>query len=247
MGGALAHTPELLKWNLPMTVRVLVTGFSIFPGAPHNPSERLIRMLEERRPDFGAEAVLETALFETSYQAAPRRLAEIGRSCPPDIALHFGLARTANGFRLERSARNLVSSPLPDAVGYIPEAPRICDGPDSHASSLPLDAIREALAAKRIPAEFSDDAGGYVCNFTFYHSLGGLTPGFRPPMAGFIHIPYLEDQVARIPDSELLPRLSEEMLWEGALVIIRMCIAAFAQPATGEANTTSHPAKATVA
>lgn len=216
-----------------MAIRVLVTGFSIFPGAPYNPSERLVRLLDERRPDFGEFVELETALLDTCYKTVPRRLAEIGLSRPPDIALHFGLARTANGFRLERSARNRISSPLPDVTGYTPGLGDFCDGPACHGSSLPLEAIHAALAARGIPAEFSDDTGGYVCNFTFYHSRGGLVAGFRPEMSGFIHIPYLDHQVARVAESAKLPRLSEDMLWAGALAIIETCASSLAVASRG--------------
>lgn len=211
-----------------MTIRVLATGFSVFPGAPYNPSETLIRLLEERRPQFGPGVVLETALFETSYKTVPDRLAEIGMRCPPDIALHFGLAKTARGFRLERSARNLVSSLSPDITGLIPGQGVICEGPDSHNSSLPLDTIHAALTERGIPVEFSDDTGGYVCNFTFYHSRGGLVAGFRPEMSGFVHIPYLDWQHAEMGDTVELPRLSEDMLWSGALAIIEACVSSFA-------------------
>lgn len=217
-----------------MTIRVLATGFSIFPGAPYNPSETLVRLLEERRPQFGPDVVLETALFETSYKTVSERLAEIGLRCPPDIALHFGLARTARGFRLERSARNLVSSLVPDITGLVPGPSAICEGPDSHGSSLPLEAIHAALTGRGIPVEFSDDTGGYVCNFTFYHSRGGLVAGFRPEMSGFVHIPYLDYQLAEMADAAHLPRLSEDMLWSGALAIIQACVSALAADHAGQ-------------
>lgn len=211
-----------------MTIRILATGFSVFPGAPYNPSETLMRLLEERRPQFGPGVVLETALFETSYKTVSDRLAEIGLRCPPDIALHFGLAKTAKGFRLERSARNLVSALIPDITGHIPGQGVICEGPDSHISSLPLEAIHSALTDRGMPVEFSDDTGGYVCNFTFYHSRGGLVAGFRPQMSGFVHIPYLDWQLAEMADAAELPRLSEDMLWSGALTIIETCVSCFA-------------------
>lgn len=211
-----------------MTTRVLVTGFSIFPGTPYNPSETLVRLLEERRPHFGPDVFLETALFETSYKTIADRLAEIGQRCPPNIALHFGLARTANGFRLERSARNLVSSPLADITGHTPAPGAICEGPDSHGSSLPLERIYDALTARGIPTEFSDDTGGYVCNFTYYHSRGGLVAGFQPELSGFIHIPYLEEQIHHVADSDKPPRISEAVLWTGALTIIKTCVSIFA-------------------
>ena len=59
------------------------------------------------------------------------------------------------------------------------------------ASSLPLDAIHEALGRASIPVEWSDDAGGYLCNTVFTLSAAHVCDGLRPVMAGFVHVPPL--------------------------------------------------------
>jgi pyroglutamyl-peptidase len=210
----------------PPRTRVLVTGFSVFPGAPVNPSERLVQLLNERQPELGRGASLEAALLGTDYQTVGKVMSAIGRSRHPDVALHFGLAREARGFRLERAARNRVSRARPDVAGYLPPDDLICQGPDSYASSLPLDEIASQLAALDLPFEISEDAGEYLCNFTFYNARAGRFENFRPAMCGFIHIPYLDHQLQSVPGGETLPRLSEEQLWSGAVAIIAACVSA---------------------
>jgi pyroglutamyl-peptidase len=209
-----------------VTVRVLVTGFSVFPGAPANPSERLVELLDERRPDFGGGMSIETAVLPTAYGRVGEMLSVIGGSRHPDIALHFGLARTARGFRLESTARNVLSCAMPDVDGFVPPAGRICEGPDSHASTLPIAAILSELEVLGLPAELSENAGDYLCNYTFYSARAGRFSGFQPEICGFVHIPYLDHQLEQIPESEALPRLSEDQLWRGALAIIETCVAA---------------------
>lgn len=209
-----------------MPLRILVTGFSPFPGAPVNPSEELVRLFQQREPRFGEDIELDALLLKTSYAAVGETLASIGETQPPDIALHFGLARSAKGFRLERVARNVVSCASPDAVGYLPGDSTICVGAEAIESTLPLADIHRALTERNIPVEYSDSAGDYVCNFTFYSALGGLFGRFNPRMCGFIHIPYLGHQLRQVSDSEALPSLSEENLWQGALLIVETCIAA---------------------
>ncbi|MCK5746416.1 MAG: hypothetical protein KAH44_09375, partial [Oricola sp.] len=36
--------------------------------------------------------------------------------------------------------------------------------------------------------EWSDDAGGYLCNYVFFHSAAGLCRGLPAPMSGFVHV-----------------------------------------------------------
>lgn len=82
--------------------RVLVTGFSLLPGAPVNPSERLVRMLGERRPDMGGDVRIKTMLLQTAYMSVGTTLSKIGRARHPDIALHFGLAKAPRVFVIRR-------------------------------------------------------------------------------------------------------------------------------------------------
>jgi len=209
-----------------MPLRILVTGFSPFPGTPVNPSEELVRLFGERRPDFGRDVEVEAILLATAYGAVTETLTAIGRERPPDVSIHFGLAQRANGFRLERIARNLVSSTSPDAAGRLPPEDRICRGAETIATALPLTEIHARLSVLGIPVEYSDSAGDYVCNFTFYSVAAGLIEGFSPRMCGFVHIPYLDSQLALVPGDAALPSLSQETLWRGAVAIVETCAVA---------------------
>ena len=60
-------------------------------------------------------------------------------------------------------------------------------GPDALAATLPVDAIVKTLTEAGFAAAASDDAGGYVCNATFYRSLHADPEGKR--LVGFIHVP----------------------------------------------------------
>jgi pyroglutamyl-peptidase len=215
-----------------MALCILVTGFSHFPGAPVNPSEVLVRLFQQRRPAFGAEVELAAVLLQTSYAAVRTKLTAIGATRSPDIAVHFGLASSAGGFRLEGVARNLVSRTSPDAAGHVPGDGTIHCGNDTVDTSLPITEIHHQLSARHIPVQYSDDAGAYVCNFTFYSARAGLFGAFDPKMCGLVHIPYLGSQIQVVPGSENLPSMSEETLWAGALSILDTCIAAVARNST---------------
>src|SRR4051794_36580357 len=55
-------------------LRILVTGFGPFPGAPHNPTQALVaRLVKLRRPAF-AEVELSSHIFPVTYKAVDREL-----------------------------------------------------------------------------------------------------------------------------------------------------------------------------
>lgn len=205
--------------------RVLVTGFEPFPGAPFNPTKWLVGRLRETPPAIADMGAFRAEVLPVSYAAVGPRLSEIGRAFPPDIAIHFGLARDCGGFRLERIARNRLVPLHADNAGHRPDAGPICAGPESFASSLPLDAIQQALSADGIPAEWSDDAGGYLCNAVFTLSLARAAPGFSPRMSGFVHVPLVSPMAD--PADNAPCAFDAAALLRGAELVVRCCVAAF--------------------
>ncbi len=197
--------------------RILVTGFSVFPGAPVNPTEALAGILNDE-PPAGVEA-FRADVLAVEYATIADRLSAIGREFLPDIAIHFGLARECSGFRLERLARNSHDGARPDQSGALPLATRVCAGPDRLASTLPLDTIAERLRGARLPVEWSDDAGGYLCNTVFTLSAAHACDGLRPVMAGFVHVPPLKEAE---PDHDAAMAIDD--LVAGARIVIAACI-----------------------
>ena len=208
-------------------IRILVTGFSAFPRAPVNPTERLIEMFDASRwsPE-GAE--LRTAVLPVEYGRVPGMLCELGLAFRPDVAIHFGLAETARGFRLERTARNRSSLAKPDAAGGLPPARAIVKGGRALASGLPLDEIAARLKAGGLPVTLSSNAGEYLCNYTFYLACGQTHPDYAPAMAGFVHVPFLDSQLALLgPRGAGLSSLDEDQLLQGARIVVDTAASAY--------------------
>lgn len=201
--------------------RILVTGFSAFPGAPVNPTERLIAELESRRFRFQGAGELGLAVLDVDYGKLPAALGELAKAGQPDIAVHFGLSAEAHGFTLESCARN-VFGPKPDNAGHVPAEGRICAGPDILASTLPLERLHDALAGRGLPVSWSNDAGGYLCNYLFYLSRSEQMAEFTPKMSGFIHVPSLPG--GGRAGASVVPL---EILVEGAELIIHTCAEAW--------------------
>jgi pyroglutamyl-peptidase len=207
--------------------RILVTGFEPFPGASINPTEALVERLRANPPRI--DGVFRAEVLPVDYMKVGARLVEIGCDFSPDIAIHFGLALECRGFRLERVARNRFAADRPDNAGVLKAEGPICKAPDLLPSNLPLNAIHDALATRGLPVEWSDDAGGYLCNMVFTLSRAHACEGFTPAMSGFIHVPPVStigpghlDMVGARP-----PVMPMDDLLTGAIAIAEACCAAW--------------------
>ncbi len=167
--------------------RLLVTGFGPFPGAPENPTERLVKALAvDPAAAYGAGAV-HAAVLRTEYLWSWEELGRLYAAFAPDVVVHFGLSDGIEAIHLECVGRNAADPTKPDACGHAPLSPRLAeDGPETLASTFPAAAILAALREAGFPAALSDDAGAYVCNATLYRSLHAAPPTRR---VGFVHVP----------------------------------------------------------
>ncbi|MBS0536947.1 MAG: pyroglutamyl-peptidase I [Proteobacteria bacterium] len=163
---------------------ILITGFGPFPGAPYNPTIKLVRALARLRRPALADAKIVAHIFTTSYAAVDRELPDLIARHKPDALLMFGLHGRARAIRIETRARNALAL-LPDASGKALRRGVIATGAP-HARAMPMPARRLLAAARetRMPAVLSRDAGRYLCNYLCWRSAES---GVR--LAAFIHVP----------------------------------------------------------
>ena len=96
-------------------LRILITGFGPFPGAPYNPTQPLVaRLLRLRRPAFD-DVELAGHIFPVTYAAVDRELPQLLAKHRPQALLMFGLASRTPYLRIETRARNAVTTLWPDA------------------------------------------------------------------------------------------------------------------------------------
>lgn len=182
-----------------------------------NPTEKMIEALRQDAAWLAAQGPIRLEVLPVEYGEIPGWLERLGAEFASDIAIHFGLSAKAEGFTLERLARNEIASGRADNAGRLLQSTHIIDGGPDIATSLPVGAIREALTVRDLPVSWSNDAGGYLCNYLFYHSCGKIPAGFAPAMAGFIHVPPLAGKNAP-PNAMAL-----QDLVAGATLIIETC------------------------
>ena len=84
----------------------------------------------------------------------------------PELVVCFGQADGRAQVEIERFALNFDDGT--DEAGRSAGRRSTRDGPVAYRSSLPVDALVDALRAEGIPAAASRDAGGFLCNHVFY-------------------------------------------------------------------------------
>lgn len=175
--------------------RILLTGFDPFGGENINPSWEAVRALHGRR--IGGHRVV-ARLLPTEFAASLRMLKAAVRETAPAILLGVGQAGGRERLSIERVAINLQDARIPDNTGAQPiDLPVIAGAPAAYFSTLPVKAMLAALREHGLPASLSHTAGTYVCNHVAYAMLH-LAATRRGVRAGFMHIPYLPEQAARL-------------------------------------------------
>ena len=166
---------------------ILLTGFEPFGGYKHNPSAEVAEALHRRSV---GDVAIYGAILPVHHARAAALVNQLVRDVAPRAIVHLGLAGGRARLALERVAVNVMDFEIADNAGYRAAGePCVAGGPAAYFSTLPLEAIREALGAEGVPAYLSSSAGTYLCNQTFYTTRHLLeSRGLRTP-AGFIHLP----------------------------------------------------------
>jgi pyroglutamyl-peptidase len=172
-------------------LRILVTGFAPFPGAPFNPTMPLVkRLMALRRPAF-SDVELIGHIFHVTYLTVDRELPELIGRHRPHALLMFGLADRTAHVRIETRARNAVTTRFPDADRNRARKGSIASGADAVMFGPHTAKLLRAAAATGIDARGSRDAGSYLCNYLSWRAIEAVGSGKGPRLAAFVHIPLL--------------------------------------------------------
>jgi pyroglutamyl-peptidase len=176
---------------------VIVTGFEPFSGEKTNPSWELCRQLGEI-PGMR----IETCLVPCEFRRAIEVVAEAIERLHPTLVFCLGQAGSRQRLGVERVAINVDDARIPDNAGAQPVDEFIAaNGPPAYFASIPVKAMVLAMRAAGVPAEVSNSAGTFVCNHLMYGVLHYLAESGHRARAGFIHVPYSEEQVLDKPST----------------------------------------------
>lgn len=196
---------------------VLVTGFEPFGGESINPSWEAVNTLQGMEI---AGARIETCQLPCVFGRALEVLGEAIERHAPILVLSVGQAGGRTDLSLERVAINVDDARIADNRGAQPiDKPVVAGGPAAYFATLPVKAMLRDIKAAGLPASLSNTAGTFVCNHVMYgllHRLAG-----SEVRGGFLHIPYLPEQAARLGN---VPSMSLESVTQGLKVMLHTAL-----------------------
>ena len=179
-------------------MKILVTGFDPFGGEKVNPALEAVKSLPSKIR--GAE-IAWVEIPTVFYKASEVLEAEIEKY-QPDVVLCIGQAGGRASLTPERVAINQDDARIPDNQGNQPiDTPIREDGQAAYFSTLPIKAMVKAIKEEGLPATVSNTAGTFVCNHLMFQALYLADKKFPNMRAGFMHIPYMTEQVVNKPNT----------------------------------------------
>lgn len=170
---------------------ILLTGFDAFGDEKINPASLVLEKIPKIIGDAKIHKLIIPTVFGKSASLVEEKIEEIR----PDIIISLGQAGGRSHITIERVAINIDDASIDDNEGNRP-IDRIIreDGEPAYFATIPIKAIIKKLQKSSIPASISNTAGTYVCNHVMYQDLY-LANKYKNIRAGFIHLPFLPDQV----------------------------------------------------
>jgi pyroglutamyl-peptidase len=203
-------------------LRILITGFGPFPGAPFNPTQPLVaRLLRLRRPAF-SDIELSGHIFPVTYKAVDHELPQLLAKHRPQALLMFGLASRTHFMRIETRARNAVTMLWPDADHACLRKGSIDAGAHALTFGPHTTKLLRAALGTGADARASRDAGSYLCNYLSWRAIESTGTPHGPTLAAFVHIPPLPrgaEGQRRRPESRIT---LEELVDAGEAMLLEL-------------------------
>ena len=185
-------------------MKVLITGFDPFGGEKINPAYEAIKGLED---NIGGAEIIKKEI-PTVFKKSIVELEKTIEEEKPDIVICVGQAGGRHDITLERVAINIDDARIPDNEGNQPIDEKVFeDGENAYFASVPIKAMTQKIREGGVPASISNTAGTFVCNHIMYGLLYLIDKKFPNLRGGFIHVPFLPEQVL---DKGNVPSMSTE-------------------------------------
>ena len=177
-------------------MNVLITGFDPFGGEPINPAWEAVKAMK----DEIAGATITKLQIPTVVNKSIAKVHEKMQELRPDIVLSIGQAGGRYDITPERVAINLDDARIKDNEGNQPiDLPIYDDGAPAYFSDLPIKAMVQHIREAGLPASVSNTAGTFVCNHLMYGVLYTLAKEYPGVRGGFMHVPFIPEQVVGRP------------------------------------------------
>ncbi|MEF9958963.1 MAG: pyroglutamyl-peptidase I [Niameybacter sp.] len=196
-------------------MKILITGFDPFGGEPINPALEAVKKL----PDTIGGAQVIKLEIPTVFNKSLEKIEEAIQVHHPDVVVSIGQAGGRFGITPERVAINVDDARIEDNEGQQPvDSPVFEEGENAYFTNLPVKAMVAEMVKAGIPASLSNTAGTFVCNHVMYGILYMIHKHYPHMKGGFIHVPYIPQQVVTKGN---MPSMSLEDITKGLEICLR--------------------------
>lgn len=195
-------------------MKILVTGFDPFGGESVNPAIEAVKMLPE---SINGAEIIKLEIPTVNHKSLEKIEAAI-LQYKPDVILSIGQAGGRADITVERIGINIDDNRIPDNEGNQPiDMPIFEDGENAYFVNIPIKRMVNSIRKVGVPASVSNTAGTFICNHVTYGVRYLIEKKYHGKKSGFIHIPYLPEQVVDKPGQ---PSMALESIVKGIIAAL---------------------------
>ena len=199
-------------------MKILVTGFDPFGGEKINPAWEAVSRIKDEIA--GAEVI--KLQVPTVFKKSIEKLEAGIEEHKPDAVICVGQAGGRFDVTPERVAINIDDARIKDNEGNQPiDLPVYEDGAPAYFTTLPVKAIVKEINEAGLPSTLSNTAGTFVCNHIMYGALYLADKKYPNMRAGFIHVPYIPQQVV---DKKGTPSMALEDIVKSLEAVVKAVV-----------------------
>jgi len=177
-------------------MKILISAFDPFGGDKINPALEAVRLMKD---EIGGATIVKLEVPTVFNKCIDKVVEAIGKE-NPDVVLNVGQAGGRFEVTPERVAINVDDARIKDNEGNQPiDRPIYEDGAPAYFATLPVKAMVKEIRESGIPSSLSNSAGTFVCNHLMYGVLYNIAKSKKDIKAGFIHVPFIPEQVVNRP------------------------------------------------
>jgi pyroglutamyl-peptidase len=216
-----------LNGKMKLNKIVLLTGFDPFGEFDVNPSWEVARRINNQEiSDFTIRSIQ----VPLKYNEIKSVIVKSIETLKPKIIISLGQSYR-NLISLEKVAINFADLTESNVLYNCGSRPKDQilepNGQIAYFTNLPLRRILSTLRQNNIPSEISYTAGTFGCNQIFYQTMHQVHQTRLPIKAGFIHVPCLPSQAAKLQkmNKGKIPSMDLNIIVEALKLIIKETIA----------------------
>ena len=205
-------------------MKILLTAFEPFGGDTINPAQEAVKLVKDNIK--GADIV--KIDVPVVFNEAGKVVYEAIKKENPDVVFCIGQAGGRFDITPERVAVNIQDARIADNSGAQPKDVKCFeDGKNAYFTKLPVKAMVKYMKDAGVPASVSYTAGTFVCNDLMYSVLYHIDKEYPDMIGGFMHVPFLHEQVMARANT---PSLSNDDIVKGIEASIEAIVDNYGKP-----------------